>query len=656
MSNYVQYYGVDVPPLEPIKLSAGPVSMIFEPALGFLRYIKLGNREILRGLYVAVRDHNWGTVAPQVDNVQVDDLGDGFVLTFDVSCVLRNIDFFWRGRITGDVDGTVVYEMEGEARSTFMRNRIGFCVLHAPSACAGDACVIEKADGLCEEGHFPSDISPHQPFVDMKAIAHEVIPGVKARVAFEGDVFEMEDQRNWTDASYKTYCTPLGLPFPVEVKKGEKVQQSVRLSLEGDVSGVLPVDDGGVVTFRATGDGALKLPDIGLGVASHGQELSDTEIARLQVLNMSHVRVDLHLSAQGWREALERAVKDATALGVALEVALYVSDQAQAELTALAEALANANPQVARWFVFHKGEKATSSGWMKLARAVLKKYDTHPPLGGGAPAYFTELNRNRPPVEDLECVVYSLNPQVHAFDNASLIETLQAQKWTVDSAKTFVGKLPISVSPVTFRPRFNPNATGGTEETNDGHLPSQVDPRQMSLFGAGWTLGSLKYLCEAGVRSVTYFETSGWRGVQETANGSPEPGLFPSKPASVFPLYHTLAYFGGMRSGEIVPSLSSDTLRVEGAILRQGHWVRFLIANLTAQEQTVCVSYSGLLGSVRVEVMDERYFEEATENPERFRIRKTEEQGVVIVGVEHEGFELTLKPFAMVCAKGTTKE
>ena len=54
----------------------------------------------------------------------------------------------------------------------------------------------------------------------------------------------------------------------------------------------------------------------------------------------------------------------------------------------------------------------------------------------------------------------SLNPQVHAFDNASLVETLEAQKWTVESARKFVGGLPISVSPITLRPRFNPNATG----------------------------------------------------------------------------------------------------------------------------------------------------------------------------------------------------
>ena len=189
-------------------------------------------------------------------------------------------------------------------------------------------------------------------------------------------------------------------------------------------------------------------------------------------------------------------------------------------------------------------------------------------------------------------------------------------------------------------------------DVEPGHLPSQVDPRQMSLFGAGWTLGSLKYVCESGVRSVTYFETSGWRGVQETSAGSSEPKLFPSKPNSVFPLYHILAYWGGMKSGEIVPSVSRDPLCVEGAILRQGHWVRFLMANLTAQEQTVRVSHKGLFGSVRAEVMDERFFEEATENPERFRLRKTEEQGVVIVGVADEVFELKLKPFAFVCAKG----
>ena len=37
---------------------------------------------------------------------------------------------------------------------------------------------------------------------------------VELELLFEGDLFEMEDQRNWTDASFKTYCTPAGARLP----------------------------------------------------------------------------------------------------------------------------------------------------------------------------------------------------------------------------------------------------------------------------------------------------------------------------------------------------------------------------------------------------------------------------------------------------------
>ena len=46
---------------------------------------------------------------------------------------------------------------------------------------------------------------------------------------------------------------------------------------------------------------------------------------------------------------------------------------------------------------------------------------------------------------------------------------------------------------------------------------------------------------ESGVSSATYYETTGWRGVMETAQGSPLPELFPSLPGGVFPLYHVFA-------------------------------------------------------------------------------------------------------------------
>ena len=50
----------------------------------------------------------------------------------------------------------------------------------------------------------------------------------------EGDTFEMEDQRNWTDASYKTYVRPLALPWPYTLASGAALDQSVTLTVSGD--------------------------------------------------------------------------------------------------------------------------------------------------------------------------------------------------------------------------------------------------------------------------------------------------------------------------------------------------------------------------------------------------------------------------------------
>ena len=58
--------------------------------------------------------------------------------------------------------------------------------------------------------------------------------GAQAEITFEGDVFETEDQRNWTDTSYKTYSRPLELPFPYSVNAGETIEQRITLKISGD--------------------------------------------------------------------------------------------------------------------------------------------------------------------------------------------------------------------------------------------------------------------------------------------------------------------------------------------------------------------------------------------------------------------------------------
>ena len=55
---------------ERIQLRVGALSMVFEPQLGFLRYMTYGGKDILRGVYAAVRDPNWYTIEPQVSVVE----------------------------------------------------------------------------------------------------------------------------------------------------------------------------------------------------------------------------------------------------------------------------------------------------------------------------------------------------------------------------------------------------------------------------------------------------------------------------------------------------------------------------------------------------------------------------------------------------------
>ncbi len=303
----VWYYGKEDPLPEQKPLRAGPLSLVYEE--GDLRYIRLGDREVLRRVYVAVRDRNWGTVPPRLSNVQMDIGEDSFRIAYDVEHRQGDIDFFWKGTITGRVDGTITFAMDGVARSTFWRNRIGFCVLHPIRECAGAPCKIEHVDGTVEEETFPKYISPHQPFFDIRAISHEVMPGIWAEVRFAGDVFEMEDQRNWTDTSYKTYCTPLRLPYPVEIQAGTRVVQTVTLSLQGSTARLETRDEGRKAEGRSSSlvlypSSPVSLPHLGLGVASHAQPLSPREIERLKALNLSHLRVDLDRARPGYEAAL----------------------------------------------------------------------------------------------------------------------------------------------------------------------------------------------------------------------------------------------------------------------------------------------------------------------------------------------------------------
>lgn len=613
MKNII-YYGTKTPLPEKISLRAGPLSMIYEA--GDLRYIKFGNQEILRRIYAAVRDHNWNTIPMTLDEVQMNINERTFHISYLAHHQWANIDFVWRGTIRGEEDGTIVFQFDGESRSTFKRNRIGFCVLH-PAECAGQRCTVEHVDGTQDQGRFPHYIQPHQPFKNMKAITHEVLPGLHAEVRFDGDIFEMEDQRNWTDASFKTYCTPQERPSPVEVKTGTRITQSVTFKLHGTIPPISVTDQ--ELSFHLT-EQTTPLPHIGLGIASHGEPLTMTEINRLKALKVSHLRVDL--GPDTMEVSLRQAIEQATQLDIGLELA--INTPTENDLKRLRTLLDASQAPIISFLLLP--DRPNDPTLYELARQYLGDYSDSVLIGGGTNGNFTELNRQRPPTSTIDIVCYSINPQVHAFDNSSLTETLAMHQMTVESARQFVDGRPIAVTPITLKPRFSPNPTD--------ELPPQVDVRQMSLYGACWTTGSLKYIAQSSAFSVTYYETTGWRGVMEQEKGNPQPDKFHSVPGGVFPLYHILADVGEFAGGEIIHIVSSDPLTVDGLVVRKNDRSRLILANFTPTSQRVTLPVTG-----QVTHLDETTYELAVKNPSDFRSQPGQALAVP---------EVELLPFATV--------
>jgi D-apionolactonase len=621
-------------PAELVELKAGPLTALFDPSLAFLRYVRFGDEIVLLGLYSAVRDHNWGTIAPRVHNQKIELTEGGFAVTFDVECAEGDIDFFWSGKITGQASGVIRFEMEGEARSTFLRNRIGFCVLHAADR-AGKPCELKTVDGQTTQGKFPGRIAPNQPYINLRSISHEVAPGVTAEVLMEGDTFEMEDQRNWTDASYKTYCTPLAKPFPAEVKKGSKIHQAVSITLSGAAKTAAVVAKRTEVELEINGKGQ-PMPRLGLGLSNAAPLANETEKQRLRKLAPAHLRVDLDLADPDWKGYLRRAVtEEGRFLKAPLEMAVFITDNADAELQALAAVSGELRAKVVRWLVIHKDEPATSDKWVAIARKHLDEN-----AGGGTNANFTELNRNRPS-EHRDVICYSTNPQVHAFDNLSLVETFAGLRETVKTARGFSGDAKLAISPVTLKPRFNPVATAAAAP-DPKTLPKPVDIRQMSLFGAGWTLGSIQALAESGVDSLTYYETLGWQGVMETASGSRLPGRFRSIPGAVFPLYHVLADIAECGMCEVLPVAISDPLKVAALALwpAKGEGATLLLANLTPEVQYLRITHEVTMPRLSVWTLDEHSAIQAMTKPEEFR--ETPEQGLY----DQSPIEIAMLPYA----------
>ncbi|WP_345800366.1 hypothetical protein AAIB33_12925 [Microbacterium sp. AZCO] len=464
-------------------------------------------RRVLRSIRAVVRDRDWNTAEWVLEQVASDDSTLELLLHSD------GYGAELRGTVRVDVSGDLlVVSFDAVSTTPFETNRTGLVVLHPPQI-AGAPLAITHSDASVEASTFPRSISPHQPADDIAGLAwHD--DGLEVDVRFTGDVFEMEDQRNWTDASYKTYSRPLALPFPYALAAGDRVRQSIAVR-------VAPLSPPDRVTDRdrlvLAGGGAF--PAISVG-ASTAPDPAPPLVPIGQAL-----LVELDLAAPNRHAALARAA----ASGRPLDVRLVLDPLRPDALDDLVVRLSGL--PVVRLGAFDPHTHVTDRDASAAVRAAAARAGLDVAIVGGARSHFTELNREQDSIaDDVDGVVFSVTPLFHSRTTEQLIEAVGMQRLVAEQAVRIARGTPVHVGPVTLRPRFNNVATvlpAPPPQTDlslgyGAHFADTEDERQDAPQLAAWTIASAAALAVPGVASVAYFEEWGPRGVVR-ADGTERP-------------------------------------------------------------------------------------------------------------------------------------
>ena len=81
ISDLIRLYGTDETVAPPRILRASPLTAELEA--GNLRYIRYRDREMIRAISFIVRDENWGTYAPQISDLNLQEEPDSFRVAYN---------------------------------------------------------------------------------------------------------------------------------------------------------------------------------------------------------------------------------------------------------------------------------------------------------------------------------------------------------------------------------------------------------------------------------------------------------------------------------------------------------------------------------------------------------------------------------------------
>lgn len=534
-------------------LYAGPLQMLYER--GFLRYVSYQDSEILRMIYFALRDENWDTCDHVITHEEKDISWETFQIKYDSVHRKNNEDLIrWKVTIEGLPDSSIRFTIAGEVLKEIKKNRVGFCILHPLKGVKGQPVEITHSNGLTQSARFPESVEPRNPFKDIQKLKWN-FENKWYGLEFNGEIFETEDQRNWIDTSFKTFCTPADLPIPVTLSSGARIFQQVHFRPLEKLQAITS-HDSTIIQLEKSGE-HTQLPDIGFSLPMENSPMSDDTIQILTKLKPDHTSIEVISSQPDWIAKFSRQCESAYAINAPLKVKLMLADDFADALEQFILLLQQNRLKVKEVILLTEDKPVSDQ---KLINEVTRLKSLLPAVkwGAGTNGDFKDVNRNRFDAAHLDFISYTAHPQVHAFDDRTLVENIDGLRETGKSARLIYPGQAIHVCPITLQKRKGRNP----------------DPRQKTDMAALWAFGALRAASEGKINSVTLFETTGNNGIL-SQDGKP------------YPVYSILEKVLHFRNHKMVELKNTEPLLIDAMLFTNDSSTTLLLINYTDDLQTV---------------------------------------------------------------------
>ena len=601
MKRSIALWGGDLPAPSPRRLTAGRLSCDIED--GGLRDVRWGDVEIVRALVYLLRDQDWGSPPARLDALEIEEHANGFQIRYVADVDVGEARFRAETRISGDASGRLAFEVDGEALTPLLANRCGLIIL-LPADVAGLPLTVLHTSGVEESMSFPTAISPGQPSFDIRSLAFERVPGLEIACRLDAAMphdpsgrFEMEDQRNWSDASFKVYSGSLLDPWPFRIEPGRPLRQTAIISIvdRRAVSVQAPARRPDMAArpaeFAVGPATGRRLPEIGIGwpmddrAVTFAEDAIATLAPRHLVATVAPDDATLAARLQAIRSLAGRcgsAVQLEIVLPCTRPIAMELGDvAASCAAVGLVPAAVIGCPRPYLKSYQPTGDWPVVPDFPEVVAACRRAFPDAR-VGSGMHTYFTELNRRRPPTDGFDFVSHATSPIVHAADDRSVMETLETLPAITASVRRLWPGVGYRIGPSSIAMRYNPYGRDMMPNPEEVRLAMAArDARQRGLFAAAWTIGYAAAVAPAEIEMLTLHAVAGPAGVVV------EPAMIPPAwrgaflGARVHPSFHALRWLAAAQGREQLDCRCEDT-RIGAVAWRTGEGCRALLANLSA--------------------------------------------------------------------------